>query len=290
MRLRSRSVLLRFGFVLAVVAVALLLMAGTHTAKAGAPLKFQVRVWQNFEDADEVWVSARMVNGSWGTLGTFPLPLDYGSQGRYRYGDFRIEVPDRRDPPRYFDVRIWQSIEDAQDFDISARPEGGHWLTLTRLSVSLDDGISRNGRFRYGDVTATFPLSNLPWYRLDGPSPCPGVHAPGWGAAYFGEFERLSVTAICIWVDDAGEVRHSRLWEIYLGYRLWRDIEITGYEKNLTLSFFDPSYYVRDTVYLIDGVCTLSSWLAPGTGIAGPLRSFATMAACVRAGGEEGSP
>ena len=69
-------------------------------------------------------------------------------------------------------------------------------------------------------------------------------HAPGsihrdGGPRTFGSSRELSVSAVCYWVDDAGEVRTSRLWEFYIGFRLWGDIEITGYEKNLTLSFFD---------------------------------------------------
>lgn len=286
----SKAVLLSAAFVVALLLGTVPWMAGSDTARADSPLKFQVRVWQNLEDRDDVWVSARVVDGSWKALRTIPLSLDDGFEGRYRYGEFRIEAPQRQEPPAYIDVRIWQNLEDEQRFDISARPQGASWLMLGRVGISLDDGLSTSGRYRYGDITGTVPLSTLPWYRLDGPAPCPGVHPPGWGAAYFREFERLSVSAVCIWVDDAGEVRTSRLWEFYIGFRLWGDIEITGDEKNLTLSFFDPSYYVPDTIYLIDGVCTPSSSLAPGTGIAGPVRSFATVEACVQAGGVARDP
>lgn len=285
-----RAALLAAGFVLSLFALTLSWLAQAEPVQAESPLRFQVRVWQNLEDADDVRVSARLADGSWRAFGTIPLLLDDGIEGRYRYGDFRIEAPERGEPPAYIDVRIYQHLENDQRFDISAWPQGASRLMLGRVGISLNDGLSTSGRYRYGDITGTIPLSTLPWYRLDGPAPCPGVHPPGWGAAYFREFERLSVSAVCYWVDDAGEVRTSRLWEFHIGFRLWGDIEITGYEKNLTLSFFDSSYYVPDTIYLIYGVCTPSSSLAPGTGIAGPVRSFATVEACVGAGGAAPAP
>ena len=289
-KLHGRTALLAAGFALALVTVTILSLAQTETARAESPLRFQVRVWQNLEDAGDIWVSARLAEGSWTVLGTTPLLLDDGREGRYRFGDFRIEAPQRDEPPAYIDVRIYQHLENDQRFDISARPQGASRLMLGRVGLSLDDGLSTNGQYRYGEITGTIPLSTLPWYRLDGPAPCPGVHPPGWGAAYFREFERLAVSAVCLWVDDAGELRTSRLWEFYIGYRLWGDIEITGYEKNLTLSFFDRGYYAPAVTYLLDGVCTPSSSLAPGTGIPGPVRSFATVEACVEAGGAAPAP
>ena len=92
---------------------------------------------------------------------------------------------------------------------------------------------------------------------------------------------------MCWWVDGIGEIHMSRIWEFYLGYWLWADVDISGYETNLTLTFFDESYYTLfDVVYLIDGTCVASSQLEPGTGIPGIARRFATMDACALASGD----
>ena len=249
---------------------------------ASSPLQLQVRLWQGASDGGDVHVSARVRGDLWATHGTRRLALDAESRGE-RYATFAIEVPGREEPPTSIDVRIWRNTRPAGGFDIQARAEGAPWLMLGRVPLGLDDGVGGDGRYRYGDITATIPLSTLPWYRLDGPAPCPRVHAPGWGAAYWGD-DRLRVSAVCSWVDDRGEVRRSRIWELYPGYNLWDDVELDPYAKNITFTFYDGSYVVPDVVYMIDGVCTYQSELPFATGIPGIPRTFATMAACVAAG------
>ena len=64
-------------------------------AQDGNTAKVEVRVWQDVNDAESIYISARPEGGSWGTLGTIPLPLDDGlsSSGRFRYGDIAVDVP-----------------------------------------------------------------------------------------------------------------------------------------------------------------------------------------------------
>ena len=62
-----------------------------------------------------------------------------------------------RNPVVTIEVRVWQDVNDARDFYISARPEGGSWGTLGTRALPLD-GTSSSGRFRYGDITVTVPL------------------------------------------------------------------------------------------------------------------------------------
>ena len=62
-----------------------------------------------------------------------------------------------RNPVVTIEVRVWQDVNDARDFYISARPEGGSWGTQGTRALPLD-GTSTSGRFRYGDITVTVPL------------------------------------------------------------------------------------------------------------------------------------
>lgn len=59
------------------------------------------------------------------------------------------------------EVRVWQSVSNAHNLHISARPEGGSWSTLgtTRLDMS---GLSSRGTFTYGDITVAVPLAGEP--------------------------------------------------------------------------------------------------------------------------------
>lgn len=51
------------------------------------------------------------------------------------------------------EVRVWQSLEDAERLYISARPAFGSWATLGTIPLPLDDGRSRDGRYLYGDIS-----------------------------------------------------------------------------------------------------------------------------------------
>ena len=122
----------------------------------------EVRVWQDVNDARNIYISARPEDGSWAALGTIPLPLDDGhsSSGRFRYGDIAVDVPVGA-ATATVEVRVWQDVNNALSIYISARPEDGSWRTLGTIPLPLDDGHSSSGRFRYGDITVAVTLSTL---------------------------------------------------------------------------------------------------------------------------------
>ena len=78
---------LAVGLALAVGAVAL--------SQSQRTANIEVRVWEDVNDPERNFISARPEGGSWRTLGTIPLPLTDGvsSSGRFRYGDITLAVP-----------------------------------------------------------------------------------------------------------------------------------------------------------------------------------------------------
>ena len=64
-------------------------------------------------------------------------------------------------------VRVWQSLEDAERLYISARPASGSWATLGTIRLPLDDGRSSDGRFMYGDIGLDVPLADRPPLRVE---------------------------------------------------------------------------------------------------------------------------
>ena len=60
------------------------------------------------------------------------------------------------------EVRVWQDVDDAGAFWLSARPDGGSWADLGTIPVPLDDGLSGTGRYRYGDVTLALSVPPAP--------------------------------------------------------------------------------------------------------------------------------
>ena len=143
------------------------LLAGPGAATTGGDgdtAGVEVRVWQNVEDGRGIYVSARPTGGSWRTLGTIPLPLDDGfsSGGRYRYGDIALDVAvENRLPPTTVEVRVWQDVRDARTIWISARASHGSWRTLGTIPLPLDDGLSSNRQYRYGDIGIAVPLPDV---------------------------------------------------------------------------------------------------------------------------------
>lgn len=71
------------------------------------------------------------------------------------------------------EVRVWQHLDDAESLYISARPEGGSWRDLGTVPLPLDDGISRNGHYRYGNIDVVVPLPEAPAWPTSTPSPTP---------------------------------------------------------------------------------------------------------------------
>ncbi len=64
-------------------------------AQSQRTANIEVRVWEDVNDPERNYISARPEGGSWRTLGTIPLPLADGvsSTGRFRYGDITLAVP-----------------------------------------------------------------------------------------------------------------------------------------------------------------------------------------------------
>ena len=51
------------------------------------------------------------------------------------------------------EVRVWQHVRDPLRIHISARPQGGRWDTLGTIRLLLDDGLSSDRAYRFGDIT-----------------------------------------------------------------------------------------------------------------------------------------
>lgn len=152
-----------FTTLLAVIAV-----GGTVTtvgAQGNTEATVEVRVWQSLEDSERLYISARPANGSWATLGTIRLPLDDGrsSDGRFMYGDIRLDVPLADRPPVTVEVRVWQHSLRLERVYVSARPAFGSWATLGTIRLLLDDGETSS--FRYGDIrlgVSYVPIPEVP--------------------------------------------------------------------------------------------------------------------------------
>ena len=126
----------------------------TSAATTGADTAVvELRVWQDVNNAERLYVSARPAGGSWATLGTIRFPLDDGhsADGSLRYGDLTVGL---------VELRVWQSVGDPLAISISARAEGADWFDVAPLP--LDDGHSSGGHYRYGDLTVVAPLRAPP--------------------------------------------------------------------------------------------------------------------------------
>ena len=56
------------------------------------------------------------------------------------------------------EVRVWQDVNDARSIYVSARSENGSWRTIP---LTLDDGRSSSGRFRYEDISVDVPVGTV---------------------------------------------------------------------------------------------------------------------------------
>lgn len=79
----------------AIVAVTAIGGAAFAIAQSQRTANVEVRVWEDVNDPERNYISARPEGGSWSALGTIPLPLADGvsSSGRFRYGDITLAVP-----------------------------------------------------------------------------------------------------------------------------------------------------------------------------------------------------
>ena len=80
--------------IVALVVALAVSIAASVIARATRTVNVEVRVWQDVDQPDALWLSARPDGGSWADLGTIPVPLDGGlsGTGRYRYGDIVIAL------------------------------------------------------------------------------------------------------------------------------------------------------------------------------------------------------
>lgn len=77
-----------------------------------------------------------------------------GTAGAAEYEGSRVRV----------EVRVWQSTGNGLDIHIGARSATGSWRELGMVPLTLDDGLSVSGRYRFGDTTlpVTLPHSAAP--------------------------------------------------------------------------------------------------------------------------------
>lgn len=77
-----------------------------------------------------------------------------GTAGAAEYEGSRVRV----------EVRVWQSTGNGLDIHIGARSATGSWRELGMVPLTLDDGLSVSGRYRFGDTTlpVTLPHSASP--------------------------------------------------------------------------------------------------------------------------------
>lgn len=125
-------------------------------------VSIDVRVWQDLDDARNIFISARPAGGSWRTLGTVRLPLDDGHSfdNRYRYGDVALDLPSRSSAPFKVDLRVSQGTANGRNVFVGARAPDESWLRVGMIALPLDDGFSSNGYYRYSDIQMEVPLSS----------------------------------------------------------------------------------------------------------------------------------
>ena len=183
----------------AVIAIALLALAVSWAANDAsaavdnggptdpAPVIIELRVWQHVDDPDNTWLSAREHGGRWDTLGTIPFPIDnhgfsYYEHSFHWFRDLFLAGAELRIWQRYtaperifvqtcvtpcpkwlrpfsqINPRLREEVLEASPFTPWVRPDP--WTGLGMNPLPLDDGISRDGRYRYGDLTVAVPLGN----------------------------------------------------------------------------------------------------------------------------------
>ena len=137
----------------------------------------QLRSWQRIDDGEELWASAREAGGLWASFGTIDLRRsDVGSAGRLTlsgaenslYRSYAIEIAG-------IGLWIWQRYTDLNSIYVEAcalpcerrRTRGPlGWSPLGQTPLTLNDGHSRLGYYRYGNLTLAVPRAN-PGFQSD---------------------------------------------------------------------------------------------------------------------------
>ena len=132
-----------------------------------------LHVWQRVTDSEELWISARESGGRWDTLGTVPLQSSYrgvsaGVHGLYGtdrsyYISYRVQVAG-------IGLRIWQHYSDLYSIFVEPcaspceAPRRTKWIrgwrALGKTPLPLNDGHSRRGYYRYGNLKLAVPKDN----------------------------------------------------------------------------------------------------------------------------------
>ena len=80
--------------VIATLAVLLAVLGTLALVMGQQRATVEVRVWEDVNDPERNYISARAAGGSWRDLGTVPLDMSgISASGRYRYGDIELAVP-----------------------------------------------------------------------------------------------------------------------------------------------------------------------------------------------------
>ena len=150
-------------------ALAALLLAMTFwspvLAGADGTAAVEVRVWQDTTHGTRLHISARPRDGSWLTLGTVRLPVDDegNTDDPRRYGAVRILAPlpgsDAEGATAEVEIRVELPLAGPGAPVVVARGEGHFWAGAVEAAVVLD-GLTPDGRFRYGDLELEVPVSN----------------------------------------------------------------------------------------------------------------------------------
>ena len=155
-----------------VLVMLIALVTGIHVSDAegvsadSGEVMVELRVWQDIDDTESLYVSARTTGGDWDPLGTVALPMGnygggYAPQSEYVYGDLAVGG---------IELRVWQRVNAARTIFVRAcssicREPELHWQRLAwrplgMISLPLEDGYSPSGQYRYGDLTIAVPRSN----------------------------------------------------------------------------------------------------------------------------------
>ena len=145
-------------FVAAAVAAIVLVLESQRETPPPFEVIVELRVWQEVDDAENIWVSAQPIGGSQWPLGTIPFPLDDGFAwgDNFRYGDLAVAGTA---------LRVWQEVGEPASISVCGHlcPDPsiqGITRPLGAIPLPLDDGHSPDGQYRYGDLTvATAPGS-----------------------------------------------------------------------------------------------------------------------------------
>ena len=132
-------------------ALAVSVAAGVIAQRGGGSATVEIRVWEDVNDPQRNYISARPEGGSWRTLGTIPIPLTDGvsSSGRFRYGDIALDAPLPATPtpapdpcdtsrPPWSSFRA--SVRAAEQED-ARQPDGSYLGAYTGTRLATRDGL-----------------------------------------------------------------------------------------------------------------------------------------------------